>query len=91
MAHIELVGDESRLAGQFRGLVDRSRNLQDDMRHMKLVMDGTGATATPPAWTAIEAIFGFKAGDAEAAYNLLKLAAEKINSAPVDSFCNLIG
>ena len=89
MAHIELRGDESRLAGQFRSLVDRSRNLQDDMRHMKLVMDEAGATGLD--WVTIEGLFGFRAGDGEPAYNLLRLAAMKINSADVDNFVNRIG
>jgi hypothetical protein len=89
--HIELVGNESRLAGTFRSLVSRATNLQDDMRRMKFIMDESGAADAAPDWAAIEALFGFRAGQAQPAYSLLKLAAIKVNSADVDNFCNRIG
>jgi hypothetical protein len=89
--HIELTGSESRLAGKFRDLVDRTQNLQDDMRRVKYIMDESGASGTPD-WTAVRVAFGF-ANDAaaQAAYILLSAAAQKINSADVDNFCNRIG
>ena len=89
--HIELVGSESRLAGKFRSLVERTSGLQDDMNRMKRIMDEAGAADATPDWTAIEALWGFKAGQAQPAYALLKLAATRINSADVDNFVNRIG
>ena len=87
--HIELQGNESRLAGKFRNLVDRTINLQDDMRRIKQIMDESGASSAD--WTAVEGAFGFKSGQAAAAYALLAAAAIKINAADVDNFCNRIG
>jgi len=88
--HIELQGNESRLAGKFRSLVDRSSDLQDEMKRLKLVMDEAGASTQD--WAAITALFGFKdAATARAAYLLLVDAAIKINSAAIDNFVNRIG
>lgn len=89
MAYISLVGNETRLAGKFRRLVDQTTQLQDDMSRMKLIMDETGAAVGN--WAAVEALFGFKSGDAQAAYALLSGAKQKINTADVDNFCNRIG
>lgn len=88
MAYISLVGNETRLAGKFRRLVDQATQLQDDMSRMKLIMDETGAATGD--WAAVEERFGFKAGDAQAAYALLSAAKVKVNSADVDAFCNRI-
>lgn len=87
--HIELQGNESRLAGKFRSLVDRTADLQDEMRRMKYIMDEAGASTSD--WAAIEALFGFATGKGQAAYALLLAAAIKINSADCDNFCNRIG
>ena len=88
--HIELIGNESRLAGKFRNLVDRTTDLQDEVKRMKLVMDEAGATTAD--WTSITALFGFKDdATSAAAYELLAQAAIKINSAPIDNFINRIG
>ena len=87
--HIELQGNESRLASKFRSLVDRTSQLQDEMKRMKFVMDEAGASSQD--WTAIEALFGFQPGNGQAAYVLLQAAAVKINSADCDNFCNRIG
>lgn len=87
--HIELQGNESRLAGKFRSLVDRTSQLQDEMKRMKFVMDEAGASTQD--WAAIEALYGIKAGQGQAAYALLLAAAVKINSADCDNFCNRIG
>ena len=87
--HIELQGNESRLAGKFRNLVDRTSDLQDEMKRMKLIMDEAGASTAD--WVAIEALFGFQPGKGQAAYTLLQAAATKINSADCDNFCNRIG
>lgn len=88
--HIELQGNESRLAGKFRSLVDRSTDLQDEMKRMKLIMDEAGALTAD--WGSITALFGFKDdATSEAAYSLLTGAAVKINSTPIDDFINRIG
>jgi len=89
--HIELIGNETRLAGKFRSLVERTSILQDEMRRMKFVMDEAGAAPPTPDWVAIEGLFGFAVGNGTKAYDLLKTAAAKINSAEVDNFCNRIG
>lgn len=88
--HIELIGNESRLAGKFRSLVDRCADLQDEMKRMKLVMDEAGASTSD--FASIQALFGFKdAATAQAAYLLLVDAASKINSTAIDNFVNRIG
>lgn len=88
--HIELQGNESRLAGKFRSLVDRTTNLQDEMKRMKLIMDEAGALTAD--WTSITALFGFKDdATSQAAYALLIGAAAKLNSTPIDDFVNRIG
>lgn len=92
MAHIELQGNESRLAGKFRALVDETQRLQeqDSMNRVKNILDQSGASASD--WASVQALFGFKsAADAQAAYNLLAAAKAKINSADVDALCNQIG
>lgn len=87
--HIELVGNESRLAAKFRSLVDQAQRLQDEMKRMKFIMDEAGASSAD--WGSIEALWGFKAGDGQKAYALLQAAAAKVNSADVDNFVNRIG
>lgn len=88
--HIELQGNESRLAGKFRSLVDRTTDLQDEVKRMKLIMDEAGALTAD--WVSIQALFGFKdAATGQAAYALLSEAATKINSAAIDNFVNRIG
>jgi len=89
-AHIELIGNESRLAGKFRSLVDRTTDLQDEVKRLKLIMDEAGASTGD--WVSIQALFGFKdAATSQAAYTLLSEAAIKINSAAIDNFVNRIG
>lgn len=87
--HIELVGNESRLAAKFRSLVDQAQRLQDEMKRMKFIMDEAGAASAD--WVSIEALWGFKTGDGSKAYALLQAAANKVNSADVDNFVNRIG
>ena len=68
-AHIELTGNETRLAGQFRGFVDRLQALVEDAAKHKSVMDQAAAGAD---WAGLRAAYGFASDtDAEAAYNLL--------------------
>lgn len=88
--HIELQGNESRLAGKFRSLVDRTTDLQDEVKRLKLIMDEAGASTGD--WLSIKALFGFAdEATAQAAYALLQEAAIKINSAAIDNFINRIG
>jgi hypothetical protein len=87
--YITLVGNETRLAGKFRRLVDQTIQLQDDMSRMKAIMDEVGAATND--WAAIEAKFGFQAGAGQAAYTLLAAAKTRINATDVDNFCNRIG
>lgn len=88
--HIELKGNESRLAGKFRSLVDRTTDLQDEIKRLKLIMDEAGALTAD--WLSIKALFGFAdEATAQAAYTLLSDAAVKINSAAIDNFVNRIG
>ena len=88
--HIELIGNESRLAGKLRNLVDRTTDLQDEVKRMKLIMDEAGASTAD--WASIAALFGFKDdATSAAAYDLLAQAAIKINSAAIDNFINRIG
>ena len=88
--HIELIGNESRLAGKLRNLVDRTTDLQDEVKRMKLIMDEAGASTAD--WASITALFGFKDdATSAAAYDLLAQAAIKINSAAIDNFINRIG
>lgn len=68
-AHIELVGNETRLAGQFRSFVDRLQQVVEDATKLKSIAD---QAAAGPDWPGMRAAFGFSSdGDAEAAYNLL--------------------
>lgn len=88
--HIELIGNESRLAGKFRSLVDRTTDLQDEVKRLKLIMDEAGASAGE--WASITALFGFSSdANSASAYQLLADAAIKINSAAIDNFINRIG
>ena len=68
-AHIELTGNETRLAGQFRSFVDRLQAVVEDAAKHKAVMD---QAAAGPDWPGLRAAYGFATdADAEAAYNLL--------------------
>lgn len=68
-AHIELAGNETRLAAQFRSFVDRLQTLVDDAAALKAVADQAAAGSD---WAGLRAAFGFTSdADAEAAYNLL--------------------
>lgn len=88
--HIELKGNESRLAGKFRSLVDRTTDLQYEIKRLKLIMDEAGASTAD--WLSIKSLFGFAdEATAQAAYTLLSEAAIKINSAAIDNFVNRIG
>jgi hypothetical protein len=89
VAYIVLVGNESRLAGKLRRLVDQTIQLQDDMLRMKAIMDEIGAATSD--WAAIEAKFGLPTGTGQAAYTLLAAAKARVNAADVDNFCNRIG
>ena len=67
-AHIELNGDETRLAGQYRSFVDRLQQLVEDAAKHKAVMDQAAAGSD---WPGLRAAYGFSSdADAEAAYNL---------------------
>lgn len=88
--HIELIGNESRLAGKFRNVVDQTEQLQNQVKRLKLVMDESGASTAD--WTTVTALFGFRTtADASAAYALLNAAQVKLNSADVDNFVNRLG
>lgn len=68
-AHIELTGNETRLASQFRGFVDRLRDDIEQAAKLKAIADQAAAGSD---WTGLRAAFGFSSdADAEAAYNLL--------------------
>lgn len=68
-AHIELAGNETRLAAQFRGFVDQLQDVVEDVERLKAVAD---QAAAGPDWPGMRAAFGFGSdADAEAAYNLL--------------------
>lgn len=87
--HIEITGQESRLAAEVRRLIDRTDDLQNEMKRMKLVMDEAGASSAD--WVAVETAFGFKSGTAVTIYDLLNKAQVKINSADIDNFVNRLG
>lgn len=68
-SHIELVGNETRLAGQFRSLVDQLQAVQNLARELKATADQAAAGQD---WAGLRAAFGFDSDvNAEAAYNLL--------------------
>lgn len=68
-AHIELTGNETRLAGQFRGFVDRLQDVKEDAARHKAIMDQAALGAD---WAGLRAAYGFASdADAEASYNLL--------------------
>lgn len=68
-AHIELVGNETRLAGQFRRFVDQLQDVQEQAAKLKAIADQAAAGSD---WAGMRAAFGFASdADAEAAYNLL--------------------
>ena len=68
-AHIELAGNETRLAGQFRSFVDRPQDVVQDAAQHKAVMDQAASGAD---WAGLRAAYGFASdANAEAAYNLL--------------------
>lgn len=68
-AHIELTGNETRLAGQFRSWIDQLRNVVEDAAKHKAVMDQAASGAD---WPGLRAAYGFGSdADAEAAYNML--------------------
>jgi len=88
--HIELVGNETRLAATTRRLVDKTGELQNDLKRLRLIMDEAGATSSD--WPAVKAAFGFHTdADAQAAYPLLTAAVSKINNADIDNFVNRLG
>lgn len=67
--HIELIGNETRLAAQFRSWVDRLQDVQEDAERLKAIADQAAAGSD---WAGMRAAFGFGSdADAEAAYNLL--------------------
>lgn len=67
--HIELAGSETRLAAQFRSLVDQLQNVQNLARELKATSDQCAAGQD---WIGLRAAFGFASdADAEASYNLL--------------------
>ena len=68
-AHIELTGNETRLAGQFRSFVDQLQTVQNTARELKAIADQAAADSD---WAGMRAAFGFSSdADAQAAYNLL--------------------
>jgi len=67
--HIELTGNETRLAGQFRSFVSSLQSLKDQSAKLKAISDQAAAGAD---WSGLRAAFGFSSdAEAEAAYNLL--------------------
>ena len=84
--HIELQGNESRLAGKFRSLVDRTTDLQDEMKRMKLIMDE--AWASTGDWASIQALFGFV--DAATAHDVWAYATRTLTGFTTTEF-NMIG
>lgn len=68
-AHIELTGNETRLAGQLRQWIDQLQRVTQDCARHKAVMDQAAAGAD---WAGLRAAYGFGSDvDAEAAYNLV--------------------
>lgn len=68
-AHIELTGNETRLAGQFRSFADRLQDVKEDAARHKAVMDQAALGAD---WAGLRGAYGFGSdADTEAAYNLL--------------------
>ena len=67
--YISLVGNETRLAGQFRSFADRLQDVREDAARLKAIADQAAAGGD---WEGLRLAFGFQtAADAEAAYNLL--------------------
>ena len=67
--HIEIVGNETRLAAQLRSWIDRLQDVQEDAARLKAIADQAAAGSD---WAGMRAAFGFGSdADAEAAYNLL--------------------
>lgn len=80
-AHIELSGNETRLAGQFRAAVDSLQSVVNQWREMKATMD---QAASGSDWPGLRAAFGFTSdAHAEAAYNLTGSVTTALTS---DSF-----
>lgn len=67
--HIEITGNETRLAGDLRRFIDQLQGVQNQSAELKAVMD---QAASGSDWVGLQATFGFDStADAEATYNLL--------------------
>jgi hypothetical protein len=67
--HIELQGNETRLAAHFRSFVDDLQRVQNNSERLKAIADQAAADSD---WAGLRAAFGFSSdADATAAYNLL--------------------
>ncbi len=67
--HIEITGNETRLAGDLRRFIDQLQAVQNQSAELKAVMD---QAASGSDWVGLQATFGFDStADAEATYNLL--------------------
>ena len=88
--HIELTGNETRLAGQFRSFVDRLQDIVQDAAQHKAVMDQAAAGAD---WAGLRAAYGFSSNeDAEASYNLLGSIASLLTTDPfIAQFLSRLG
>lgn len=91
--YIELNGNASRLASNFRGLVDQARNMQEMTTKIKRIMDVAKDTAVDEdaAFVTIGGLLGISPARAREAYNLLVAFQVVINKANYDTFIDRLG
>lgn len=86
--HIEINGSATRLNIVLRHNIEQMRHIRDDMAWCKGILDTVSAGSD---WAALGTALGLSATDAQTVYNLLVLAAARVQSAPVDDFVNKLG
>lgn len=87
-AHIEIVGNETRSAGQLRRFIDSLQNIVDDVDKLKAVYDQAALGAD---WDGLAVLLGTTAANAEAIYNLIGSVQTELHGTFTGQFLSRLG
>lgn len=91
--YIDINGSASRLASNFRLLVDQARAMQEDTAKVKRIMDTArdDITDVDASFVTLGGLLGIPSTKAREAYNLLVAFQNVINKANYDTFIDRLG
>lgn len=91
--YIDINGSASRLASNFRGLIDQARDMQGNTTKIKRIMDTArdDVTDVDASFVTLGGLLGISSARAREAYNLLVAFQNVINKTNYDTFIDRLG